>query len=120
MSSITQEDGFTEVTRGRKKHKASNSPTLPSQPKSGSFEPTLGTPVHPRPNLENKISVILSGVDGKFKIWRSMMAELRQYHGRVLPIFQLEINDPIEGEALQIHVKISPVQLGLIDFISQQ
>ena len=36
MSSITQEDGFTEVTRGRKKRKASNSPTPPSQPKSGS------------------------------------------------------------------------------------
>ena len=33
MSSVTQEDGFTHVTRGRKKRKASGSPTLPGQPK---------------------------------------------------------------------------------------
>ena len=31
MSSVTQGDGFTEVTLGRKKRKASNSPALPSQ-----------------------------------------------------------------------------------------
>ena len=80
MSSITQEDGFTEVTGGRKKHKASDSPTLPNQPKSGSLEPHLGTPARPRSNLKNKIPVILSGVDGKFKNWRSIMGELRQYH----------------------------------------
>ena len=80
MSSITQEDGFTEVTRGRKKRKHSNSPTLPSQPKSGSSKPPLGIPVRPRPNLKNKIPVIVSGVDAKFKNWRSIMGELRQYH----------------------------------------
>ena len=80
MSFITQEDGFTEVTRGHKKRKASNSPTLPSQPKSGSSEPPLGTPVRPRPNLKNNIPVILSGVNGKFKNWRSIMGELRQDH----------------------------------------
>ena len=45
MSSATQGDRFTEVTRRRKKRKAMNSPTLPSQPKPGSFEPPLGTPV---------------------------------------------------------------------------
>ena len=30
LCSITQEDGFSEVNRGRKKRKASGSPTLPS------------------------------------------------------------------------------------------
>ena len=43
MSSATQADGFTEVTRGRKKRKASNSLTLPSQLKPGSSEPPIGT-----------------------------------------------------------------------------
>ena len=74
MSSVTQEDGFTEVTRGRKKRKASGSPTLPSQPKPSSSEPPLGTPVRPKPNLKKKIPVMLSGVDGKLKNWRSIMA----------------------------------------------
>ena len=72
MSSITQEDGFTEVTRGRKKHKDSGLHMLPSQPKPGSSEPLVGTPVRPKPNLKNKIPVILSCVDGKFKNWRSI------------------------------------------------
>ena len=80
MSSITQEDGCTEVTRGRKKRKASNSRKLLSQHKSGSSKPPLRTPVRPRPNIKNKIPMILSGVDGKFKNWRSIMDELRQYH----------------------------------------
>ena len=44
MSSVAQGDGFTEVTRGHKKRKASNSPTLPSQPKPGSSESVPGTP----------------------------------------------------------------------------
>ena len=68
MSSSTQGNGFTEVTHGRKKHEASNSHTLPSQHKPGSTEPPLGTAVRPKPNLKNKIPVILSGVDRKFKI----------------------------------------------------
>ena len=80
MSSITQEDGFTEVTRGRKKRKAISSPTLPSQLKSGSSEPPLRIPERPRPNLKNKIPVILSGVDEKFKNWRSVMGEWRHHH----------------------------------------
>ena len=79
MSSATQEDGFTEVTRKHKKRKASGSPTLPSQHKPGSSEPPLGTPVRPKPNIKNKIPVILSGVDGKFKNWKSLMGELGQY-----------------------------------------
>ena len=73
MSSTTQGEGFTAVTRGCKKCKASNSPTLPSQPKPG-------TSVRPKPNLKNKIPVILSCVDGKFKNWRSIMGEMRQCH----------------------------------------
>ena len=81
MSSITLEDGFIEVsTRDRKKRKASNLFTLPSQPKSGSSEPPLGTSVRPKPNLRNKIPVILSGVDRKLKTQKSIMGELRQYH----------------------------------------
>ena len=80
MSSTTKGDGFTEVTRGRKTRKASNSPTLPSHPKPGSTELPLGTPVRPKPSLKNKIPVILNGVDGKFKNWRTLMGELRQFH----------------------------------------
>ena len=80
MSSANQGDGFIEVTRGSKKHKAINSPTLPSQPKSGSSEAPLGTPVRPRPYRKNKIPVIISGVDEKFKSLRKLMGELRQYH----------------------------------------
>ena len=71
---------FTEVTRGRKKRKASNSPTPLSQPKPGSSEPPLGTPVRPKPSINNSISVILNGVDEKFKNWRPLMDKLRQYH----------------------------------------
>ena len=62
MSSANQEDEFTEVIRGRKKLKASNSPTLPSQPKPGSFEPSLGIPVCPKPSYKNTISVIIAVV----------------------------------------------------------
>ena len=58
MSSSTQGDGFTDVTHGRKKRKASSSPTLPSQPKPGSAEPPLGTPARPKPSLKNKIPVM--------------------------------------------------------------
>ena len=75
--------GFTEVTSGCKKRKASNSPTLPSQPKPGSSEPHLGTPVHPKPSIKNSIPVIISSVDEKFKNWRKLMGELRQYHPRL-------------------------------------
>ena len=76
MSSATQGDRFTEVTRGRKKHKASNSPTLPSQ----ALPSPLGTPVPSKPSIKNLIPVILSGVDEKLKNWRTLMGELRQYH----------------------------------------
>ena len=76
MSSVTEEDGFTEVTRKHKKRKVSGSPTLPSQPKPGSSEPSLGTPVRPKPNIRNTIPVILSGVNEKFKHWRKLMGEL--------------------------------------------
>ena len=80
ISSVNQGDEFTEVTHGRKKRKASNSPILPSQPKPGSSEPSLGTPVHPKTSYKNTSPVILSGVNEKFKNWRQLMGELRQYH----------------------------------------
>ena len=53
MSSVSQGDGFIEVTRGSKKRKASTSHTLP---------------------------VITSGVNEKFKPCRKLTSELRQYH----------------------------------------
>ena len=80
MSSITQGDGFTEVTHGLKKRKASNSPTLPSQSKPGLSESPLGTSVHSKPSIKNTIPVILSGVNEKFKNWRKLIGELRQFH----------------------------------------
>ena len=51
---------------------ASSSQALPSPP--------LGTPVRPKPSIKNSIPVILSGVDEKFKHWRTLMGELRLYH----------------------------------------
>ena len=83
MPSVNQEDEFTEVARKRKKHKASGSPTLPTLQKTGSSELPPETPVRPKPTIKKKIPVILSGVDGKFKTWRSVMVELRQYHPRL-------------------------------------
>ena len=67
MSPINQEDELTEVTRKCKKHKASGSPALPSQQKSGSSEPPLRTPVRPKPSIKNKVPVILSGVKEEYK-----------------------------------------------------
>ena len=80
MPSVNQEDEFTEVAHKCKKHKASGSPMLPTLQKTGSSELPPETPVHPKPTIKNKILMILSGVDGKFKTWRSVMGELRQYH----------------------------------------
>ena len=80
MTSVNQEDEFTEVARKRKKRKAINSPTLPTLQKTDSSEPPPVTPVRPKPAFKNTIPVILSGVDIKCKTWRSVMGELRQYH----------------------------------------
>ena len=80
MTSVNQEDEFTEVARKHKKRKAVNSPTLPTLQKTGSSEPPPVTPVRPKPAFKNTIPVILSGADIKFKTWRSVMGELRQYH----------------------------------------
>ena len=80
MTSVSQEDEFTEVTRKRKKRKASGSPTLPTLQKKGSSELPPETPIRPRPYPKNTIPVIISGVDPKLKNWRQLMGELRQYH----------------------------------------
>ena len=77
MSSVSQGDGFIEVTRGSKKRTTSTSPMLPNQPKPGS---PLGTSVRPKPYRKNTISVIISGFDEKLKSWRKLTGELRQYH----------------------------------------
>ena len=110
MSTITQEDRFTEDTHDRKMRKAqpikaSGSPTLPSQPKPGSSELLLGTPVFPKPSIKNSIPVILSGVNGKFEHWRSVLGALRQCHPS-LKVFQIKklpkgdslfIGDSVQG-----------------------
>ena len=80
MSSTFSKDRFTEVTRGSKKHKASSSPTLPSQPNPGSSELLPGTTVHSKSYRKNTIPVIISGVDDKFKSWKKLLGELRQYY----------------------------------------
>ena len=81
MTSVSQEDEFTEVTRKRKKHKATGSPTLPTLQKTGSSEPPPGTPTRPKPAIiKNKIPVILSGIKAEHKNWRKLLGELRQFH----------------------------------------
>ena len=81
MSSVSQEDEFTEVTYKRKKRKASGSPTLPTLQKTGSSELPPGTPTRPKPAIiKNKIPVILSGIKAEHKNWRKLLGELRQFH----------------------------------------
>ena len=81
ISSVNQEDEFTEVARKRTKRKAISSPTLPILQKTSSSEQPPETPVRPKTStLANKIPVILSGIDKQFETWRSVMGELRQYH----------------------------------------
>ena len=81
MPSDNQEDEFTEVSRKRKKRKATGSPTLPTLQKTGSSEPPPGTPTRPKPaNIKTKIPVILSGIKAEHKNWRKLLGELRQFH----------------------------------------
>ena len=80
MTSVSEEDEFTEVTHKRKKRKASGSPTLPTLQKTGSSELPPETPIRPRPYPKNTIPVIINGVDPKIKDWRQLMGEPRQYH----------------------------------------
>ena len=61
-----------------KKRKATSSPTLPILQKTGSSEhpPAPETRVRPKlSTIKNKIPVTLSGIDEKFKSWRSVMGE---------------------------------------------
>ena len=104
MSSVTQGNGFTEVNRGRKKHKVINSPALPSQHKPGSFEPPLRTPVRPKPSIKNLIPAILSGGIEKFKNRRVLMGELGQFHSslKISQIKELPKGDfVVIGDSLQ-------------------
>ena len=78
MTTVNQEDEFTEVARKRKKRKAISSPTLPALQKTGSSEPPPVTPARPKSSYKNKIPVIFSGVDKIFQNWREIMGELRQ------------------------------------------
>ena len=76
MSSVSQSDGLIEVSRRSKKCKASTFCTLSNQPKLGC---PLGNPVHPKPYRRNTVPVSISGVNEKFKSWRKLMGEFRQY-----------------------------------------
>ena len=75
MTSVNQEDEFTEVAR-----KAISSSTLPALQKPSSSEPPPVTPARPKSSYKNTIPVIISGIDQKFQNWRQIMCELRQYH----------------------------------------
>ena len=108
MSSITQEDGFTEVIARSVKPVAHLrfQASLSQAGKPGSSEPPLGTPVRPKPNLKNKILVILNGVDGKFKNWRSIMGELKQYY----PTLKVsQIKELPKGDSLVIGDSVQDV-----------
>ena len=81
MTSVSQEDEFTEVPHKRKKSKAMGSPTLPTLQKTDSSEPPPGTPTRPKPAIiKNNIPVILSGIKAEHKNWRKLLGELRQFH----------------------------------------
>ena len=104
MTSVSQKDEFSEVTRKRKKRKAISSPTLPALQKPSSSEHPPETPVRPRPSLKNTIPVKISGVDDKVKTWRQLMGELTQYHPslKVSSIKALPKGDfVIVGDSLQ-------------------
>ena len=81
MSSVSQEDEFTEVHRKHKKRKALGSPTLLTLQETRSPEQPPIMPVRPKSStILNKIPVILSGFDSQFKSWQTVMGELRQHH----------------------------------------
>ena len=80
MTSVNQEDEFTEVAHKCKKRKAISSPTLPVLQKPSSSELPPVTPARPKSSYGNTIPVIISGIDQKFQNWRQIMGELKQYH----------------------------------------
>ena len=104
MTSVNQDDEFTEVARKRKKGKAISSPTLPTLQKTGSSEPPPVTAARSKSSYKNKIPVIISGVDKIFQKWRQIMGELRQYHSslKVSSIKELPKGDFIViGDSVQ-------------------
>ena len=107
MSSVNQEDEFTEVTRKRKKRKATSSPTFPTPQRTRSSEQPPETPVRPKPSsFRNTIPVILSGIDEKFKTWRSVMGELRQHH----PSLKIsQVKELAKGDSLVVGDSVQDV-----------
>ena len=90
MTSVNQEDEFTEVARKRKKRKAISSPTLPALQKPSSSEPPSVTPARPRSSYRNTITVIISGIDQKFQNWRQIMGGLIwSFIVRTIPLVHL-------------------------------
>ena len=80
MSYANQGDGFIEVTRGSKKRRLALHVRFQASPSQALLSPPRGTPIRPKPYWKNTIPVIISGVDKKFKSWRKLSGELRQYH----------------------------------------
>ena len=79
--------------------------------KKSSSEQPPETPVRPKPRtFVNKIPVILSGIDKKFKTWRSVMGELRQYHPS-LKVSQPQVKELPKGDLLVIGDTLICVQL---------
>ena len=101
----------------RKKRKATSSPTLPTLQKTSSSEQPLKTPVPPKPpTFVNKIPMILGGIDKKFKTWRSVIGELRQYHpslkiSQVKPYHRLSLTELPKDDLLVIGDTLICVQL---------
>ena len=77
--------------------------------KASSSEQPPETPVQAKPpTLVNKIPVILSGIDERFKTWRSVIGKLRQYHPSLKV---LQVKELPKGDLLVIRDTLIRVQL---------
>ena len=116
MTSVNQEDEFTEVTRKRKKRKAISSPMLPTLQKTGSSVLPPGTPTRPKPaGIKNTIPVIHSGIKEEHKKWRKLMGETRQFHPsrKISQIKELPKGDfLIIGDSMQDVLTLMKAALG--------
>ena len=105
MSSADQGEGFIEVTRGSKKRKASNSPSLSSQPKSGSPKPPLGTPV-----CANHDSSDNQWCRQKIQKLEKLMGELPLTNYQYHPARKVSrIKEPQKGDSVAIGVSMQDV-----------
>ena len=97
-----------EVALQRKKRKATSSPMLSTLQMTSSSEQPPETSVGPKP--PTFVNKILSGIDKKFKTWRSVMGELRQYY----PSLKVsQVKELPKGDLLVIGDTLICVQLYL-------